>query len=78
MGSIVRVTNLTNNQSVIVRITDRGPFIDGRIIDLSLAAAKAVGRLSPRHGEGAGGGICAAGRVRSRRQVVRADRRISG
>ena len=36
MGSIVRVTNLTNNESVLVRITDRGPFIDGRIIDLSL------------------------------------------
>jgi rare lipoprotein A len=42
MGSIVRVTNLANNKSVLVRITDRGPFVDGRIIDLSLAAAKAV------------------------------------
>ena len=42
MGSIVRVTNLSNNQSVYVRITDRGPFVDGRIIDLSLAAAKAL------------------------------------
>jgi rare lipoprotein A len=47
MGSIVRVTNLTNNQSVLVRITDRGPFIDGRIIDLSLAAAKAVDIYRP-------------------------------
>jgi rare lipoprotein A len=47
MGSIVRVTNLTNNESVIVRITDRGPFIDGRIIDLSLAAAKAVDIYRP-------------------------------
>jgi rare lipoprotein A len=47
MGSIVRVTNLTNNQSVMVRITDRGPFIDGRIIDLSLAAAKAVDIYRP-------------------------------
>jgi rare lipoprotein A len=43
MGSMVRVTNLTNDQSVVVRITDRGPFIPGRIIDLSLAAAKATG-----------------------------------
>jgi rare lipoprotein A len=42
MGSIVRVTNLTNNQSVVVRITDRGPFVENRILDLSLAAAKAV------------------------------------
>jgi rare lipoprotein A len=47
MGSIVRVTNLTNNQSVYVRITDRGPFVDGRIIDLSLAAAKAVDVYRP-------------------------------
>jgi rare lipoprotein A len=43
MGTMVRVTNLTNNQSVVVRITDRGPFVRGRIIDLSLAAAKATG-----------------------------------
>jgi rare lipoprotein A len=43
MGSIVRVTNLANNQSVVVKITDRGPFVHGRIIDLSLAAAKATG-----------------------------------
>jgi len=47
MGSVVRVTNLTNNQSVLVRITDRGPFIDGRIIDLSLAAAKLVDIYRP-------------------------------
>jgi rare lipoprotein A len=43
MGTMVRVTNLTNNESVVVRITDRGPFVHGRIIDLSLAAAKATG-----------------------------------
>jgi rare lipoprotein A len=43
MGSMVRVTNLTNNASVVVKITDRGPFVRGRIIDLSLAAAKATG-----------------------------------
>ncbi len=43
LGTVVRVTNLTNNQSVVVRITDRGPFVRGRIIDLSLAAAKATG-----------------------------------
>lgn len=47
MGSVVRVTNLTNNESVFVRITDRGPFIDGRIIDLSLAAAKTVDIYRP-------------------------------
>jgi len=42
LGSKVRVTNLKTHNSVIVRITDRGPFVEGRIIDLSLAAAKAV------------------------------------
>ena len=47
LGSMVRVTNLTNNESVLVRITDRGPFVDGRIIDLSLAAAKAVDIYRP-------------------------------
>jgi rare lipoprotein A len=40
LGSIVRVTNLKTNHSTIVRITDRGPFIEGRIVDLSMAAAK--------------------------------------
>jgi rare lipoprotein A len=41
-GSVVRVTNKNNGLSVTVRIIDRGPFISGRIIDLSLAAAKAI------------------------------------
>ena len=43
MGSTVRVTNLTTGQQVYVRITDRGPFVKGRILDLSAGAAKAVG-----------------------------------
>ena len=42
LNSIVRVTNEKTGQSVIVRITDRGPFVEDRIIDLSMAAAKAV------------------------------------
>jgi rare lipoprotein A len=42
LNSIVRVTNLRNGASTLVRITDRGPFVDGRVIDLSLAAAKAI------------------------------------
>lgn len=41
-GTRVLVTNLANGKSVIVRINDRGPHIKGRIIDLSLAAAKVV------------------------------------
>jgi len=39
-GSKVRVTNLSNNSAVVVRVNDRGPFVKGRVIDLSLAAAK--------------------------------------
>ena len=40
LGSTVRVINLKTGHSTIVRITDRGPFVEGRIVDLSLAAAK--------------------------------------
>ncbi len=47
LGSIVRVTNVKTGRSAVVRITDRGPFIDGRIVDLSLAAAKAVDVWQP-------------------------------
>ena len=43
LNSVVRVTNLKTNQTALVRITDRGPFVEGRVIDLSLAAAKEVG-----------------------------------
>ncbi len=39
-GTYVRVTNLNNGKSTVVRINDRGPFVKGRIIDLSYAAAK--------------------------------------
>jgi rare lipoprotein A len=42
LNSMVRVTNLSTGHVAMVRITDRGPFIEDRIIDLSLAAAKAV------------------------------------
>ena len=42
LGSIARITNLKTGHSAVVRITDRGPFVEGRIVDLSLAAAKAV------------------------------------
>lgn len=41
-GTKVKVTNLKNNRSVIVTINDRGPYVRGRIIDLSKAAAKAI------------------------------------
>lgn len=43
LGSFVRVTNLRNGKAVVVRINDRGPFVDGRIIDVSYNAARALG-----------------------------------
>jgi rare lipoprotein A len=46
-GSRVRVTNQATNESVIVRINDRGPFVGNRVIDLSRAAAKAVRLIGP-------------------------------
>ncbi len=41
-GTIIRVTNLRNGKEVFIRVNDRGPFVKGRIIDLSHAAAKAI------------------------------------
>lgn len=43
LGTIVKVTNLKNDRSVVVKINDRGPFVDGRIIDLSYYAARKLG-----------------------------------
>jgi rare lipoprotein A len=43
LGTVVSVTNLATGQAVTVRINDRGPFVHGRVLDLSLAAAKAAG-----------------------------------
>lgn len=45
--TMVRVTNMTNGKSTTVRITDRGPFVEGRIIDLSLAAAREIDSVGP-------------------------------
>lgn len=45
--TVVRVTNLENGRSTVVRITDRGPFVKGRIIDLSLAAARELAMIGP-------------------------------
>ncbi len=46
-GTMVVVTNLANNKSVVVKINDRGPFIQGRIIDLSKSASKEIGGVLP-------------------------------
>jgi len=47
MGSLIRVTNLQTGQSAIMHVTDRGPFVPDRIIDLSIGAAKEVGVWRP-------------------------------
>jgi len=45
LGSRVKVTNISNGRTVKVTITDRGPFVEGRIIDLSFSAAQQLGML---------------------------------
>jgi rare lipoprotein A len=47
----LKVTNLANNKSVNVRIIDRGPFVEGRILDLSKAAARQIDLLGPGIGQ---------------------------
>jgi len=46
-NTLVRVTNLSNGRTAMVRINDRGPFLKGRILDLSYAAARALGANGP-------------------------------
>ncbi len=46
-GTQIKVTNLENSRSVLVRINDRGPFIKGRIVDLSLAGAREIRMVGP-------------------------------
>lgn len=45
-NTLVEVTNLDNHRSVIIRINDRGPYTKGRIVDMTYAAAKAIGMIS--------------------------------
>lgn len=47
LGSLLRVTNVRTGQSAVMRVTDRGPFVPGRILDLSMASAKAIGVWLP-------------------------------
>jgi rare lipoprotein A len=63
-GSQVKVTNLRNGKSVVVRINDRGPYVRGRIIDLSKAAAKKIG-------------LGRAGTARVKLEVLRKSKRNS-
>jgi rare lipoprotein A len=77
LPGLVEVTNLANGRSAILRLNDRGPFVDDRIIDLSRGAATELGLLSagvgqvrvrylgpaPRQGGGVAGGVQTASRV---------------
>jgi rare lipoprotein A len=63
-NTVVRVINLDNGKSAVVRINDRGPYADNRIIDLSYAAAREIGMVN-------------AGLARVRLQLVRSDVPIS-
>jgi rare lipoprotein A len=47
-GTRLKVTNLTNGRSVLVRVNDRGPFVRGRVVDISAGAARQIGM----HGRG--------------------------
>ena len=49
LGSKVRVTNQNNGKSLVVRINDRGPFIKGRVLDLSKGAAQKLGFIGAGH-----------------------------
>jgi len=51
MNTWVNVHNLKNNQTIVVRINDRGPFVTGRIIDLSYKGAKHIGIIGPGTGK---------------------------
>jgi rare lipoprotein A len=48
-GTRLKVTNRSNGRSVVVRINDRGPFVRGRMLDVSLAAAKQLGFIASGH-----------------------------
>ena len=47
LNSLIKVTNLSTGQSAVLRVTDRGPFVPDRMLDLSLASAKAIGVWRP-------------------------------
>jgi rare lipoprotein A len=48
-GTKIRVVNKANGKAVVVRINDRGPFIRGRVVDLSKAAARSIGMIKTGH-----------------------------
>ncbi len=79
-GTQVRVTNKRNGQSVMVRINDRGPFVRGRVIDITPAAARVLGfsGLAPVSLEASGvAGLTGASSYASAEPTSREERRKS-
>ena len=78
LGTRIRVTNPANGRSVVVRVNDRGPFIRGRILDLSHGAARAIGLVQRGHGRIEIERLGRAGRndVRAERNDARVERRL--
>lgn len=70
-GTKVRVTNSRNGKSVIVRINDRGPFVRGRIIDLSRAAAEHIGMRHSGTGK-----VCINGGVKSEKKKIKIVKKV--
>ena len=76
MNSLIKVTNLSTGQSAILRVTDRGPFVPDRMLDLSLASAKAIGVWRPGVARVRVEVFAAPAPTRPRRPLVRADWRL--
>ena len=77
LGSIVRVTNVKTGHTALVRITDRGPFIPGRVVDLSLAAAQKLDVWRAGRGRSESRIDAVSRAARSGWKMGRADWRIS-
>lgn len=73
LPGLVEVTNLANGRSVVLRINDRGPFVDGRIIDLSRAAAQELGLLDQGVGRVRVRYLGRAPRLDGRRAAIQAE-----
>ena len=76
MGSLVVVTNMSTGQSSAMRITDRGPFVEGRLLDLTIASAKATGVYRTGMAQVRMDVYETPKPIETRRALVRADRRI--
>ncbi len=75
LPALVEVTNLANGRKVVLRVNDRGPFVDGRIIDLSRGAASELGLLNAGVGEVRVRYVGPAPRLGGGRQLERAEAR---